>query len=132
MSSNVSPNIEHIHAREKVNLDDLICDLGLKKYIFDYDANDRERVRRAYLQKGPCQPKSHVFPRRQCVSNKWIFRASWFNEHSNWLEYRIEKDTAYCLCCYFFKPEHGYQRGVDSLVNQYKKKKNIQCASWRP
>ena len=118
-SSNVSPNIEHMHAREEVNLYDLPADPGLRKNIYEYDTNDRERIRRAYLQKGPCQPKSHVFPWRQFGSDdKRRFRASWFNEHSNWLEYSIAKDEAYCLSCYLFKPEHGYQAGGDSFVNE--------------
>ena len=33
-SSNVGPNIEHIHTQEEINLDDLINDLELrKKYL---------------------------------------------------------------------------------------------------
>ena len=84
-SSSVGPNIEHIHAREEVNLNDLSSDPGLRKNIWQYDANDRERVRKAYMQKSPCQSKSHGFPWRQCGSDKRRFRASWFNEHNNWL-----------------------------------------------
>ena len=30
----------------------------------DYNANDRDRIRRAYLQKGPCQPRDHNFPQK--------------------------------------------------------------------
>ena len=41
---------------------ELESDPGLRKNIYDYDVNIREDVRRAYLQKGPCQPKSHDFP----------------------------------------------------------------------
>ena len=48
-SSNVGLNIEHTHAWEEVNLDDLISDSGLRKSIYEYDPNDRKRVHRAYL-----------------------------------------------------------------------------------
>jgi len=70
------------------------------------------------LQKGLYQPKSHVFPWRQRESDKRRFRVSWFNEHSNWLAYIIEKNATYCLCCYIFKPEYGYQGDADSFVNE--------------
>ena len=96
-SSNVGLNIEHTHAQEEVNLDDLISDSGLRKSIYEYDPNDRERVRRAYLQKGPCQPKNHDFSRRQCENNKQKFQGTWFNEYSNWLEYSIEKKCSILL-----------------------------------
>ena len=48
VDSNVLPRVE-------INLDDLPADLGLKKSIYSYNANDRELVQRAYLQRGPCQ-----------------------------------------------------------------------------
>ena len=68
------------------------------------------------MQKGPCQPKNHEFPQRQCESNKQKFQATWFNEYSNWLEYNIEKDAAYDLYCYLFKSEHGNQGGGDPFI----------------
>ena len=42
VESNVLPRVE-------INLDDLPADLGLKKSIYSYNANDRELVRRTYL-----------------------------------------------------------------------------------
>ena len=30
--------------------------------ILSYHPNDRDEVRKAYIQNGPCQPKSHDFP----------------------------------------------------------------------
>ena len=47
-SSNVTPRIE-------VNLQEPEFDSGLRKSINEYDANDRENVLRAYLQKCPTQ-----------------------------------------------------------------------------
>ncbi|XP_008227643.1 PREDICTED: uncharacterized protein LOC103327136 [Prunus mume] len=43
-------------------LANLIADLGLRPQMLDYDPNIRDEVRRAYLQKGSCQPKDHTFP----------------------------------------------------------------------
>ena len=47
---------------EEVNLADLPSDPGLRTRILDYNPNVQDEVRRAYLQKGPCQPKNHNFP----------------------------------------------------------------------
>ena len=41
--------------RVEINLDDLPADPGLRKSIYSYNANDRELVQRAYLQRGPCR-----------------------------------------------------------------------------
>ncbi|XP_075086113.1 uncharacterized protein LOC107805531 [Nicotiana tabacum] len=36
------------------------------------------------------------------------FNLEWFNtSYSGWLEYSVKVDAAFCLCCYFFKNEHG-------------------------
>ena len=48
-------------------------DLGLRKNINSYHPNLRERVRRKYLENGPCQP---------CR-----FQPEWFDEFRTWLEY---------------------------------------------
>ncbi|XP_022862081.1 zinc finger MYM-type protein 1-like [Olea europaea var. sylvestris] len=64
----------------------------------------------AYLEKGPCQPYEHDFPRRPMGNDNRCFRKEWFSEF-HWLEYSIEKDTAYCLHCYLFKPDRGGQGG---------------------
>ncbi|GMP45667.1 hypothetical protein CsSME_00014115 [Camellia sinensis var. sinensis] len=44
------------------------------------------------------------------------FNSAWFKEYKNWLEYSIEKDAAFCLCCYLFRPDLG--KGCDTLVTE--------------
>ena len=46
------------------------------------------------------------------------FNPAWFKQFKNWLEYSIEKDAAYCLCCYLFKPDSGKQAGGDTFVTE--------------
>lgn len=46
------------------------------------------------------------------------FCSSWFSEFGNWLEYSIEKDAAFCLCCYLFRPDLGKQSGGDTFVTE--------------
>ena len=43
-------------------LTNLQADPGLRIRMIEYDTNVRDEVRRAYLQKGPCQPRGHSFP----------------------------------------------------------------------
>ncbi|XP_042404740.1 zinc finger MYM-type protein 1-like [Zingiber officinale] len=93
-------------------------DPGLRKHILEYNVNEREIVRRYYLQKGPFQPKNHEFPWRSCPKEKRRFRAIWFSLHPNWLEYSIAKDATFCLYCYLFKADHGGQSGGDSFVTE--------------
>ena len=38
----------------ELNLDDLLSNLGLRKQILEYNPNDRDKVRRTYLQRAPC------------------------------------------------------------------------------
>ena len=88
VSSSSLPNVE-------INVDDLQADPGLRKSIYAYDANDRERVRRSYLQKGPCQPRDHSFPWTNFGTKQRRFIPTWFNDYSSWLEYSKTKDASF-------------------------------------
>ncbi|KAL4573208.1 hypothetical protein LXL04_020007 [Taraxacum kok-saghyz] len=101
----------------EINLPDVPSDPGLRTRILDYDANVRDKVRRAYLLKGACQPKSHEFPVTLFGKKPRRFDVAWFNEYSTWLEYSISKDAAYCLYCYLFKPYVRAQGGGETFVS---------------
>ena len=97
-------------------MEDLPSDSGKRIKISAYHPNDRDKIRRAYLQRGPCQPTQHNFPQRKIGKSLRRFCPSWFNEFGNWLEYSIEKDVAFCLCCYLFRHDFGKQSGGDTFV----------------
>ena len=45
------------------------------------------------------------------------FNPLWFDEFPTWLEYSIEKDSAYCLCYYLFKMDSKrHARSLDAFV----------------
>ncbi|XP_031250167.1 zinc finger MYM-type protein 1-like [Pistacia vera] len=69
-----------------------------------------------YLQKGPCQPRNHKFPKSKSGDHERSFQHSWFDKYPYWLEYSVENDATYCLCSYLFKPDKGEQSGGDSSV----------------
>ncbi|KAI5324597.1 hypothetical protein L3X38_033670 [Prunus dulcis] len=83
-------------------LANLQADLGLRIRMIEYDTNIRDEVRRAYLQKGPCQPIGHSFPQSNIVGINRRFIPQWFDEF-DWLAYSVSKDAAFCLYCYLFK-----------------------------
>ena len=102
--------------RVETNLTNLPADPGLRKRILDYNPNIRDEVHRAYLLKGPCQPRSHDFPYTLFGKKPRRFNPAWFDEFSTWLEYSVSKNAAYCLCCYLFKPSVGDQGGGETFV----------------
>ncbi|KAM5582361.1 hypothetical protein ABKV19_002668 [Rosa sericea] len=115
--------------RVEINLADLPSDPGLRTRILDYDPNIRDQVRRQYLQRGPCQPREHKFLQTKCGASKRRFISAWFDDFPNWLEYSIDKDRAYCLCCYLFKANIGEQAGGDAFTSDgfrnWKKKERL-------
>ncbi|KAJ6887928.1 zinc finger MYM-type protein 1-like [Populus alba x Populus x berolinensis] len=80
----------------EINLNTLLADPGLKRPIYEYHINDRDAIRRAYLQKGPCQPSHCDFPQKQFgnISTLRHFNLAWFGAYPTWLEYTIAKAFA--------------------------------------
>ncbi|KAL7147892.1 hypothetical protein ABFS83_06G140100 [Erythranthe nasuta] len=77
-------------------------------------AQEVEIFRRAYLQKGPCQPRLCKFHQTTSYGQQRKFIVDWYNEFGSWLEYSESKDSVYFLCCYLFKVGESYR-------NWYKK-----------
>ncbi|KEH25389.1 hypothetical protein MTR_6g022200 [Medicago truncatula] len=48
----------------EVDLENLPANPRERKQLSCYHPNERDEIRRAYLAKGPCQPKEHNFPQR--------------------------------------------------------------------
>ena len=90
-------------------------DPGLRKNIMDYPPNERNPVRRAYILKKPCQPKTHDFPQRDISGRLRRFSLNWFKKW-DWLEYSVEMDAAFCFVCYLFKRDVEINKGGDAFV----------------
>ncbi|KAH7663529.1 Ribonuclease H-like protein [Dioscorea alata] len=89
-------------ARVEFDPNNLVVDPGLRMPIEKYDANIKDEVRRSYVAK------------EKKYGNQYrCFNPSWFDSFP-WLEYSVEKDSAFCLWCYLFKPTtYGFQSGKD-------------------
>ncbi|XP_078171495.1 uncharacterized protein LOC144565578 [Carex rostrata] len=115
-SSSSSNSINEVISNEQ----DPPSDPAQRKPILDYNPNERDRIRRYYLIEGhgPCQPHNHVFPQRNFSGIMRRFNPSWFGLHKVWLEYSIEKDATFCLCCYLFRPENLGSSGRTNFVGE--------------
>ncbi|KAI5351367.1 hypothetical protein L3X38_004258 [Prunus dulcis] len=98
-------------------LANLPADPRLRPQMLDHDPNIRDEVRRAYLQKSPCQPKDHTFPQTDLLGYDRHFNVKWFDEF-DWLEYNISKDVAFCLYCYLFKSNFKIGQGCSDVFTE--------------
>ncbi|XP_060180349.1 uncharacterized protein LOC132610102 [Lycium barbarum] len=60
-------------------------DPGERKQISQYSYNERDRIRRHYIQKGPFQPRDHTFPKKEFGGLMRQFNPDWFHtSYSEW------------------------------------------------
>ncbi|GKB81797.1 zinc finger MYM-type protein 1-like protein [Tanacetum coccineum] len=100
----------------QLDSNDLPWDPADRKRIMDYHPDQRDEIRRKYLIRGPFQPRGIEFPKRSIGNKKRRFCPTWFYKFSNWLEYSVKVDRAFCLCCYLFRDQFGKQGGSDAFV----------------
>jgi hypothetical protein len=98
-----------------LNDGDIIADPGLRIAIGNLHPNIRDAAKRAYILKGPCQPKGHNYPRRMINGRSRSFQEDWFKDNP-WLEYSVDKDAAYCFYCYLFKQPRPENYGIDAFT----------------
>ncbi|XP_021771454.1 zinc finger MYM-type protein 1-like [Chenopodium quinoa] len=110
-----SPNApifgERLSEHEFANLPQ---DPGKRRKMSQFHKDDRDLVRRIYIQRKPCQPKDFTFPQTSIFGKNRRFCAKWFDTWT-WLEYSVEKDAAYCFPYYLFKDENAF--GGDAFVS---------------
>ncbi|KAL7120128.1 hypothetical protein ACP275_02G104400 [Erythranthe tilingii] len=118
----------HSQLQIEVNVNTIEVDPGLRLPIsvLAKTSKELETIRRAYLQKGPCQPRLHTFPQSTLYGQERRFSADWYNEFGSWLEYSESKDEVFCLCCYLFKVGDSAKGGGDKFVGEgYKNWHNV-------
>ena len=68
-----------------------------RKQIYEFPVNEQDEIRRAYLIASPYQPRDIKYPYKGLKNHRRSFQSSWFESHSNWLEYSPSADSIYCL-----------------------------------
>ncbi|XP_057774925.1 uncharacterized protein LOC130993906 [Salvia miltiorrhiza] len=130
---NIEVDLQLEPSSKVVDLLNLPSDPGLRPNIMSYPPNMIEQVRRAYLLKGPCQPRNHDFPQKIEANRKRKFVSAWFDEFKMWLEYSIAKDAAFCLYCYLFSSgssEDGFYKGLEILLRRWFLQGNMTFFHW--
>lgn len=102
-------------ASEQINVDP---GLRLCMSTIGFNSIEREKIRRAYLTKGPCQLILTSFPHSDFSGIKRKFSPMWYKDYRNWLEYSESKDALFCLCCYLFNIEFGDRYKHDAFVGE--------------
>ena len=69
--------------------------------------NDKDNIRRIYLQNGPCQPKNMIFQNKN-LRFYWKSK-DWIISFQN-LKYTISKDALFYLYCYTVRLEIRNQK----------------------
>ncbi|XP_060182121.1 uncharacterized protein LOC132611761 [Lycium barbarum] len=87
----------HFSLRQKFDVNNLKADPAERTPILDYHPNIRDEIRRAYIQKRPCQSRGRVFPQTDFFGIPGCFVSGWFDEYPDWLEYSTSANAAYCL-----------------------------------
>ncbi|PIN23821.1 hypothetical protein CDL12_03456 [Handroanthus impetiginosus] len=64
-------------------------------------------VRRAYIQRGPCQPRNHNFSQTKMLGVMRQFNPKWFYDYPNC----VSSNATFYLMCYLFKDEDVHQHG---------------------
>ena len=99
-----APAIDEITEQSSAffNIDDVISDPGKRKPIESFEIAVRDRIRREYIIRGPCQPVGHDYKPRKFGNRNRYFQECWYKDFE-WLEYSKSLDAAFCFYCYLFK-----------------------------
>jgi hypothetical protein len=64
-----------------LNQNNIVVVRGLRKPVEELDVNIRDVVSKEYLLLGPCQPKGHIFLKKQIGDRQRSLQKSWFKKH---------------------------------------------------
>ncbi|XP_010412600.1 PREDICTED: uncharacterized protein LOC104698923 [Camelina sativa] len=80
-----------------IDLDDLPWDPAKRKRIISYHPNQRDEVRRKYLNRGPCQPRGHRFKQTASGGVLRRFDLKWFDMYEIKLKIKVGVIALYQL-----------------------------------
>ncbi|XP_042426323.1 zinc finger MYM-type protein 1-like [Zingiber officinale] len=109
---------------EEVDLDSLERDPGLHRQIWEYHPNQRDEIRRVYLNLKAYQPILQEYPLNKIIKHPRRFQSTWY-EQFPWLEYSPTKDKAYCFPCFIFNKPSGCLNQTTFTVDGFDKWKKV-------
>ncbi|XP_020272615.1 zinc finger MYM-type protein 1-like [Asparagus officinalis] len=109
---------------EEVDLNSLERDPGLRRQIWEYPLDQREEIRRAYLNLKAYQPILQDYPLNKDIKHPRRFQFTWY-ELFHWLEYSPAKDKAYCFPCFLFNKPSGCKNQTAFVVDGFDSWKKV-------
>ncbi|XP_042415036.1 zinc finger MYM-type protein 1-like [Zingiber officinale] len=109
---------------KEVDLDSLERDPGLRRQIWEYHPNQRDEIRRVYLNLKAYQPILQEYPLNKNIKHPRRFQSTWY-EQFPWLEYSPTKDKAYCFPCFIFNKPSGCLNQTTFTVDGFDKWKKV-------
>ncbi|XP_058783208.1 uncharacterized protein LOC131657874 [Vicia villosa] len=92
-------------------------DPGKRSSMWEYNVNQMDEIRRAYLKWGPYQMNLEQYPLSGKEDHQRRFQHAWFSLFPSWLEYSPSEDAAYCLPCYLFSKRPSGRPGSDVFIS---------------
>ncbi|XP_055826594.1 uncharacterized protein LOC129895003 [Solanum dulcamara] len=108
---NREENANHLEvsslSSQEFDLSSLKADPDERTQILEFHPNHRDAIRRAYLQKKPCQPLLREFSQIEIYGDMRRFNRQWFEEFPDWLEYSKQSN----------QDKHGYRIHLAASVD---------------
>jgi len=124
VSENSSKKSRRVDVNE-FDISSLEFDPGLRRQKWEYNVNQRDEIRRAYIQVGPYQFILEEYPKSGNLNHLRGVQPSWFNLFLTWLEYSKKKDAAFCLPCFLFNKLSGHPTQCVFTIDGFKNWKKI-------
>lgn len=118
---NLQMNVLLSHLKSKTSYYER--DPGKRIPISQYPLDKQDEVRRAYIDMRPCQP-IYEYPHVKFGAQNRRFQSTWFTQHP-WLEFSVEKESAFCFPCYLF--ESNASQPETFTVKGFKNWKRVNC-----
>ncbi|XP_073279570.1 uncharacterized protein [Primulina huaijiensis] len=116
---------------EEIDLNSLERDPGLRRKIWENHHNQREEIRRTYLNLKAYQPILGEYQLNKNIKHPRRFQSTWYDKFP-WLEYSPAKDKVYCFPCFIFNKPSGCSNQnaftVDGFDNWKKVRNGKACA----
>jgi hypothetical protein len=124
VSENSSKKSRRVDVNE-FDISSLEFDPGLRRQIWEYNVNQRDEIRWAYIRAGPYQTILPHYPKSGDKNHLCSFQPSWYNLFPSWLEYSREKDAAFCLPCFLFNKPSGHPTQRVFTIDGFKSWKKV-------
>jgi hypothetical protein len=124
VSENSSKKSRRVDVNE-FDISSLEFDPRLRRQIWEYNVNQRDEIRRAYIKAGPYQIILPHYPKSGDKNHLRSFQPSWYNLFPSWLEYSREKDAAFCLPWFLFNKPSGHLTQRVFTIDGFKSWKKV-------